>query len=163
MHEIHLSEQIRNWATVASVFVAMFAFYFVIRQIRLNHRTYRERSYGDLYSQQQAITKLFFDKPELRPYFYSGTPCTDEKHRVLCEILAEKITVSFEFIWLILPTLPEDVQDGWEHFMKFIYTNSPALQSHISEYPNWYDPDLLSTLGYTTPPSESTTPGIVVK
>ena len=150
---MHWSEWLRNLAPIASVFVAVFAIYFVLRQIRLNQRTYRERSYGDLYSQQQAITKLFFDRPELRPYFYDGVPCSDEKHRVPCEILAEQMVVSFEFVWLILPTLPEDVQDGWVHFMEYIYAKSPSLQSHICTHSNWYDPDLLRKIGYTPAPT----------
>lgn len=142
-------EVTRSVFTILSVILSGIVFLWVTRQYRLAQRTFHERSYGDLYTQQQAITKLFLDEPEYRKYFYDGKDCADENQRLYCDILAEKITVSFEFMWLILPHLEKDVRDGWINFMRYIYGNSPAFRRHIGGKAFWYDPQMLKEIGYT--------------
>jgi hypothetical protein len=87
-----------------------------------------------------GLSRLFFDHPDLRCYFYGGVnPPVDEPERTRVEILAEMF-VDFMSLALTNEVLaPSDERAGWETYFCDIAGKSPALREFWSAHHDWYE------------------------
>lgn len=108
-------------------------------QIKQLEISTRGETYGDLYRHQQVIHQFFIERLDLRPFFYDGAEVKgDEVEIQTIKIVAEMMVDFFEHIFLQLPSLGEDTQEGWESYIVKIYRNSPAVREHIKTNGAWY-------------------------
>ena len=144
------ADVIQAIAGVASVIATLVGFYWVRRQIKQFDLSARGETYGELYGQQHSITQFFIEKPHLRPFFYDGAEIssTDPEFRNVMAV-AEMITDFLEHVYLQLPSLPDDIRQGWESYIKRIYTGSPAIQFHLRENGAWYGEEFINKLSET--------------
>jgi hypothetical protein len=116
-------------------------------QIKQLEISTRGETYGDLYRHQQVIHQFFIDRMELRRFFYEGAEVEGQAAEVqTINIVAEMMVDFFEHIFLQLPSLGEDTQEGWESYIVNIYKNSPAVQAHITTNDAWYSTRLINLL-----------------
>lgn len=116
-------------------------------QIKQLEISTRGETYGDLYRHQQVIHQFFIDRLDLRPFFYDGAEIQGEEDEVqTINIVAEMMVDFFEHIFLQLPSLGEDTQEGWESYIVKIYKNSPAVREHLRTNGAWYSHRLINLL-----------------
>jgi len=132
--------------TFAHVIVTLVGFLLLRRQIRQVDLSTRGETYGELYSQQHAITTFFLENLRLRPYFYDNQEIRADAEYLQIMAVAEMVADFLEHIYLQLPNLPADVRDGWATYMRRIYCNSPALRSHLEANGSWYSDELIEML-----------------
>src|SRR2546423_6140470 len=134
-------------ASVAYVFVTLIGFLLIRRQIKQVDFSTRRDAYGELYTQQHSITRFFLDHPTLRPFFYDNEPIVDddaEYKKVM--VVAEMIADFSEHIYMQLPSLPPDIQRGWQSYLKYIFDHSPAVRAHFKDKGDWYSFDFVQFL-----------------
>ncbi len=115
-----------------------------IEQVDLSTRA---ETNGDLYTHQHSIHQFFISNPQFRPFFYGKKQLerTDPEFMTVMTV-AEMIGDFSEHIYLQLPTLPDNIRDGWESYVKNLYDDSPALQLHFEEKRRWYSEEFIKLL-----------------
>ncbi len=141
------TNQIQATAAVMSVVVTLVGFFLLWRQIRQVELTTRAETHGYLYTHQDSITRFFIENSNIRPYFYDNkeVSITDSELGTI-RAVTEMIADFSEHIYLQLPNLPKDVQEGWESYMKNLYNRSPALRSHFIDNGSWYGKDFIEKI-----------------
>lgn len=113
------------------------------KQTRLAARASQAAAYHNIVTAMSDIERLFFENPELRPYFYDDKEL-DHKGKDadrVC-ILAEMF-VDFMDNAMVQSNLLESYEwTGWEDYFRDIYKSSPAIRSYWREHRQWYS-DLL--------------------
>jgi hypothetical protein len=131
--------------TLAYVLVTLTGFLLLRHQIKQVDLSARGETHGYLYSQQHSITRFFIDNPHLRPLFYDDKEVSVGDPTVI-RAVTEMVADFCEHIYIQLPNLPEDVREGWERYLQFLYMSSPSLRLHLEENGSWYSDDFIGKL-----------------
>lgn len=109
--------------------------------------------YRDIASSMQAIDKMFFDNPELKPYFYRNVEVSQENgnHYERAMSLAEMFC-DFMDMFLVLERVAPDLPKSpipwkdWKYYFADFYRTSPAIRRFWAEHSGWYSTALAELL-----------------
>jgi hypothetical protein len=122
------------------------------RQNQLSTNAAVATLYRDISSSMQDIDRIFFENPQLRPYFYDnalidkGDP---EYGRAMS--LAEMFSDFMDMFLVLERVAPK--QPGspipwvdWKRYFVDLYGSSPAIRRYWSEHGSWYSSTLMNLL-----------------
>jgi hypothetical protein len=127
-------------ATVVFVVLAWISARQVINQLRRD-------SYQDISDSMADVTKLFIAYPEMRAYFYDGKKVGAGDDSVLIDrirAMAEFFTDFMDNMVAQKEFIPPSAWQSWEHFIVYIYQNSPELCNYLDKHSYWYAPQLVT-------------------
>lgn len=101
-------------------------------------------TYQAISSQAIEINRIFFDHPDLKPYFYDNVPPPEDPLlRAKLESLAE-IHMDFMDMALVqVETRPPEVDipfEVYETYFRQILETSPVMREYYKGYRLWYSP-----------------------
>lgn len=122
----------------------------VVRQTREMTRQSIYAAYGtagniykDVSIQMMEIDRLFFEHPELRPYFYENQPLPDDPREMTrIEALAELFMDFLDMVIVLETTTPPEMNIPWAEWQDYIaelYLSSPAIRHFYHANRDWYD------------------------
>jgi hypothetical protein len=145
--------------SVAGSLAVIVTLWFVFRQTRIFAkqtdyvaRTLSTSLADNINSRVEAITRLFIEYPEMRPYFYKGQPI-DESH--VDHARAEAIA---ELLLDTLYTISEEARRGGvlrpgqradpnaQAYVSDSFAQSPILVKFLTEHQSWYTEELVELM-----------------
>jgi hypothetical protein len=99
-------------------------------QVRHGARATLGSVYQAMNDNMLQITRLFVDRPLLRPYFYGEQELTDEspEERERVEATAELFINLIDNVVTQMPLLPGNLSEPWRTYFASITTSSPVLR-----------------------------------
>jgi hypothetical protein len=132
------------WTSDVQAIASVVGFVVIIYQIRQLKRAVQSDTHSKLYSHYLEVTKLWLQKPQLRPYFYEGktldesAPNYQDMRREI-DVMCEVILGLLEHAVLQKTNLPGDSwKNCWKAYAEERYTCSPDLSKFFSVNRNWY-------------------------
>lgn len=112
-------------------------------QARMASCATQASAYHNLAQSMMEIDHIFFDNPELRPFFYGNSfPPEDDRVSARVRILAEMI-VDFMDNAMVQGSLMEGYEWAeWETYFRDMFCTSPAIRDFWRAHRHWYS-DLL--------------------
>lgn len=94
------------------------------------------------------ITRLFVDRPLLRPYFYGEQELTDEspEERERVEATAELFINLIDNVLTQMPLLPSNLADPWRTYFASVTTSSPVLREFWMRRREFYSEEMQALL-----------------
>jgi hypothetical protein len=110
------------------------------KQTKLNNHIGSLASMHDSLEMLREIQIIFTEKPELRPYFYAGKSCPGRgRRREVVINIAEMFADAIDYGLMVVKLMPGTQEyEGWYHYARFMAQNSPTLNEHLRENPEWY-------------------------
>jgi hypothetical protein len=108
-------------------------------QTRMSSRAAQASAYNNLAQSMLDIDRIFFDNPELRPFFYEDCAVpTDARLFARVNILAEMM-VDFMDNAMVQGSLLEGYEwTEWESYFCDMYRTSPAIRDFWHTNRHWY-------------------------
>ncbi len=153
------AEVVRTWTMIFSFFVAAFALGFsgwqtmLVRhslaeqtiQTRLSRNAVIAQTWQGLQQEGNDLSRLFVDKPHLRPYFYDSKPVdgSDPNYNAVlavCELYLDFFDAFQDDYVFELPDMDKNGKNRllWEQYFKDMFSSSPALCSYAKGKESWY-------------------------
>jgi hypothetical protein len=143
------TDRVSAIAALASAVFTLVGFMFLSWQVVQAKRALHCVAQAALYSQENAITKLFLECPQYRKYFYDNVECDvpegDERTRILT--IASQMSGFMEHIFLQRPHLPDRIRPAWVKYMRAMCRSSPLLREQLSVNRDWYGEEFLEMVG----------------
>lgn len=129
-------------------------FIFIYKQIKQNRLSVENQARGSIYQLSHSTYKLFIDRPELRPFFYTTKqlPNTSEVHdknlpnRDQILAAAELLVDYFEHITLSKNVINKQLYDSWIKYITQLCHNSDAIQVFLKENGTHYTNEFKHTI-----------------
>lgn len=113
-------------------------------QSRLATENMQASMYATIAAHTMEMDRIFVDRPELRPYFYSNKPI-DEADKVYDQVMAvaEHELDLFDSIYTQLGYIPDDEdkdedRETWRRYFAASFAKSPALCKRYYANKDWY-------------------------
>ena len=141
-------------ATIVGIF-------FLIVQTNKASEALESSAYQTISSQLLDLNKLFVDKSELRPYFFSGKDLT-EADAEYTKIYTQVISIAdlqldfFDSFWTQADHISDLRNDsaGWKAWDQYItdsFANSPIMCRRLSQVQRWYTCDFTDSYAGACP------------
>lgn len=138
-------------ATILGIIVLVYQTNLLLYQTDKASEALESSAYQSISSQLLDLDKLFIEKPELRPYFFSGTDLTDADPEYT-KIYTQAISVAdlqldyFDSFWTQADHIDELRKDSsswraWDKYIRDSFANSPIMCRRLSEVQSWYECD----------------------
>lgn len=94
------------------------------------------------------ISRLFIDRPSLRPYFYGAKELVDEspEERERVEATAELFINFIDNVLTQMPILPSPLAEPWRAYFSNVFTTSPVLCEFWKRRRAWYSREMRALL-----------------
>jgi hypothetical protein len=103
-------------------------------------------TYKDVAVEMMEIDRMFFENPDMRPYFYDGEPPPEDPREVARVLsLAEMFMDFLDMVIVLKVTTPAELNIPWaeyEDYFKDMFLNSPVIRDFYAENREWYDPQV---------------------
>jgi len=119
----------------------------IAEQTELLNETGRAELYQNVMKEMQEISRIFLQAPELRCYFYEGSPPPREGDRsARVEIMSEMIVDFMGFTLNTFKLFSAEEKRGWTSYFEDIGRNSPAIRAFWRAHREWYEPPVRNVL-----------------
>ncbi len=147
---VSISSVLQGIVAIFSLATVVLTIVLVVRQTREMTRQSIYSAYGtagniykDVSIQMMEIDRLFFEHPEIRPYFYDNQPPPDDPHEAArIEALAELFMDFLDMVIVLETTTPPELNIPWAEWQDYIadlYLSSPAIRHFYRTNRDWYD------------------------
>jgi hypothetical protein len=145
--------------TFFGVIATIIGFIIVYLQIREIRHELHSQAHSTLFTQENAVVKTLLEHADLYPYFYEGKDIVKEDshyHRV--SLIAVMFATHFEHISNQKDYLPDHIWPTCQHYMRSIYSTSPALRQCLRENRESLSDQLLEIFKGVQPVQEAAVP-----
>jgi hypothetical protein len=117
-------------------------------QVRQGARATLASVYQAMNDNMLQITRLFVDRPLLRPYFYGEQELADEspEERERVEATAELFINLIDNVLTQMPLLPSNLADPWRTYFASVTTSSPVLREFWMRRREFYSEEMQALL-----------------
>ena len=150
--ESSVTDNIQAICAVIGVFISLFGFIYVYKQIKQVNSSIRSNTHNSLTTRSFECSRLLFENIELKKYFYNNVEIvvTDPEYdKVL--LFSEIIIDHFQFVVLEKNNIDFQTYNQWQGYMKNLYVNSPILRNYLADNKSTYNPELVAMLENSIP------------
>jgi hypothetical protein len=137
-----------NFALIVSVILLGLQVREMAKQSSHGARATLASVYQAMNDNMLQISRLFIDRPSLRPYFYRAQELADEspEERERIEATAELFINFIDNVLTQMPLLPSSLAEPWRAYFSNVITTSPVLCEFWKRRRAWYSQEMRALL-----------------
>jgi hypothetical protein len=145
--------------TFFGVIATIIGFIIVYLQIREIRHELHSQAQSTLFTQENALMKTLLEHADLYPYFVEGKDIVKEDSQYYrVSLIADMVATHWQHVFMQKDYLPDHAWPLWQHYMRSIYSTSPALRQCLRENSESLADQLLEIFKGVQPVQESAVP-----
>jgi hypothetical protein len=128
-------------------FLGVLSLALIFKQTYQTSASMQASAYQSIAANTLELDKILIEKPELRPYFYSGVDINEnDKNYELVMAIAEFQLDFFDATLTQFEVMPSDTQldkEAWNKYFSDSFAKSPGLCKRINSNRDWYRDNLV--------------------